>query len=89
MQKSHHVGPVHRRRHLDFPEVLPVGQLLGASDGCRAAAVFGVEAHFAVVAGEQRGGRSAVAVPDPVKLWESSAVDKRFMAPLWAIKMLD
>lgn len=68
---GYHVSSIHWRCHLDFPEVLPFSQLLGATDGCCAAAVLRVEAHFAIVAAEQRGRRSAVGVPNPVKLWKN------------------
>lgn len=66
---AHHVGAVHWGGHLDLPEVLPVRQLLGASDGRRAAAVLHVEVHHAVVAAQQRRRRLAAVVPHPVEVW--------------------
>lgn len=66
---THHVGSVDGGGHLDFPEVMAVGELLGAADGSRAAAVVGMETHLPVVAAEEGSRGLEVVVPLPLKLW--------------------
>lgn len=45
----YHVCSINWGRHLDLPEVLAFGHLLGATDCCCTTAVFRVKAHFAIV----------------------------------------
>lgn len=64
---AHHISSIDRGGHLDFPEVLALCQLLGATNGSCATAVVGVEAHLPAIAAEKGSGGFEVLIPYPVK----------------------
>ena len=66
---THHVGPVHRGAHLDFPEVLALSQGLGATDSRRAAAVVLVEAGLPVLAAQGDLCGLTGLLPHPLESW--------------------
>lgn len=70
IRATHHVCSIDRRGHLDFPEVLAIWELIGATDGCCATAVIWVKAHLPVVTAEEGSIRLEVLIPHPVKTWE-------------------
>ena len=67
--QTHHVGPIHRGGHLDFPEVLALGHGLGAAYGRRAAAVVGVEAGLPPLTAQGHLGGLTGLLPHPLEAW--------------------